>query len=120
MIQSVLDWVNKYWKSATAVCAFIILVGTLPGRVANAEKKNEQQDQLMQAQQEALIELKTINDTWQKIYQQQQQQQAPPQPWTFLRQEGDIQIFRDPDDVIQCCDGTTCWAWTPKRKCRRD
>ena len=87
---------------------------TLPDRVEAGEQKNEQQDS-------AIDKLTAINETWQQIYQQQTANQAAPMPapWTFLREERDWQVFRDPEGTEQCCDGTRCVPVTKRGKCPR-
>lgn len=90
----------------------IIVWGNLPQRMTKAE---EQLDDLKSWTKEMM----GYTRAQQEWNQQQQQQQASPQPWVFLRQERDLQIFRDPDNIIKCCDGVTCWEWDVKTKCRR-
>lgn len=80
---------------------------TVTDRVEAQEKKNDEQDQV-------LTKLQAIEDTNSKlltvmVQQQQAPNQAAPQPWTFLREEGDYQIFLNPEDQLPyCCNGTTC------------
>lgn len=105
------DWLARlkawWWLLAVgvAVSGFITFLATAPKRLEAVEQKNAQQDS-------SLDKLTAINDTWQKIYQQQQ---TPPVPWTFLREDGDWQVFRDPAGVVQCCDGTVCRPLVGKR-----
>ena len=105
----------RYWQPLLALgaggIALIVFLSTLNPRLSAQEKQNELQDA-------AIIELKKSNEIWQNIYVGQQAQQAPPQPWTFLKEEGEFQVFRDPDGVTQCCDGTTCHPKPSKGRCK--
>ena len=98
----------------------------MPEKVKQAEQKNVEQDQTNAVQDNSIDDLKG----WAKQIQgytqaMQQQQHAPnqaapiPQPWTFLREEGEYQVFKDPGGETRCCDGTTCEPLTKKGKCPR-
>lgn len=90
----------------------------LPERTTKVEEHNEVQD-------EELDDLKGWAKQIQGYTQAMQQQQmmpnqaAPvPEPWEFIKEEGEWQIFKDPDGILQCCDGTQCVPKPKKGKCR--
>jgi len=87
---------------------------TVTDRVDAAEAKNLEQD-------DSIKNLSYIAGQNQQILDRVTQQQVPnhaaPRPWTFLREEGDWQVFRDPDGLLQCCDGTTCVPKPTKGRC---
>ena len=96
----------------------------MPEKVKQAEQKNVEQDQTNAVQDNSIDDLKGWAKQIQGYTQAMQQQQlapnqAAPQPWTFLREEGEIQIFLDPTGRTKCCNGTECWDWLEKKKCRR-
>lgn len=59
-----------------------------------------------------------------ELQRQQVQQQVPnqvpsiPDPWEFIKEEGDWQVFRNPDGKLMCCDGTTCIPKPKRGRCR--
>ena len=80
---------------------------TLPDKVKAGEQKNVQQDAQLQ-------ELKVINETWQKIYQQQQAQPpaSVPVPAVRLPEPEPPAPLREWDEQAQtfwCCKASAEW-----------
>ena len=74
---------------------------TLPEKVEAGEQKNVQQDAQLQ-------ELKAINETWQKIYQQQQTQPPASVPVPEVRlPEPDLYWWQDNDGTWWWCNPRT-------------
>jgi hypothetical protein len=119
-----------FWQLPAIVAASVTALGvlgtgtvklakflTVTDRVDAAEAKNLEQD-------DSIKNLSYIAGQNQQILDRVTQQQAPnqtapvPEPWEFIKQEGDFQIFRDPEGVLRCCNGTTCEPKPTKGKCR--
>ena len=91
---------------------------TVTDRVDAAEAKNAEQD-------DSIKNLSYIAGQNQQILDRVTQQQVPnqaapiPEPWEFIKEDGDWQVFRAPEGDLQCCDGTQCVPLTKKGKCPR-
>ena len=108
--RTVMAWLTalpNLWKIGGTVVAIAVVIGLYAGMPSRMAKAEEQIDDLKGWAREVQGYTRAM----------QEQQQAPPQPWDFIRQEGDWQVFRDPDGQLQCCDGTQCIPHPPKGRC---
>ena len=82
---------------------------------AKAEKVDTEFSDYLKEQRLYTEALNKVVTQQQQMQQQQAPNQAVPQPWTFLREEGDWQVFEDPNGVVTCCNGSACHE--RKKKC---
>ena len=105
------DWLRRlkdWWWLLGVVVGVIVVWGNLPQRVTASEQKISDLQAWAQETQGYTKALQEQNAL-------ARQQQAAPLPWTFLREDGDYQVFRDPAGVAYCCDGTVCQLLVGKR-----
>ena len=112
-----IDFGLKNWKPLVGLGAMligaIVFLATLNPRLSASEKK------ITELEKAAISNAAATALTSQLLSQLVQQQAPPPVlPWTFIKQEGDWQVFRDPDGLLQCCNGTVCDPKPLKGPCR--
>ena len=110
------DWWWLYSVVGGVLCSAILIWGSLPARIAKAESKVEKIEEQNHEQYRILDRLTYVAEQNQQI-QTRQMAEPPPVPWIFLKQDGDWQVFRDPDGKTQCCNGTTCHPKPKKGSC---
>lgn len=84
---------------------------TVPERVEAVEQKNVEQDKTL----DALASIEAQNSQLLRLLSQDIPKDTTAEE---VADDGEIKVLRINGKKL-CCDGRTCWPWTPTRRCAR-
>lgn len=124
-----IDWTNS--KTLIIGAAAILAVILIAPRLGDGTKSltrwlsttdiayaaKEKADTVDEQFQEYLTEQRAYTKALNQVVTQQAANQAAPVPWEFIKDDGAWQVFRNPDNVLMCCNGTICVDKPAKGHC---